>query len=196
MLKTVVAIFKGLVQTKEALEEIQGESLANSRISVIVRQDYLRQRNFVEEIASEIAYYPVEKNLDPFNAWLVQAPPLDVPNLGLTLAAGPLAGVLAHLPPDAGLAALSGTLEVGSERSEVGMGCRVPSRPIKSGQVQPKPGTQFRLSPTLSSRANTSCRLSALKFPGLRVLSNRSGPKRIRSSLRTGYPTASNILRT
>lgn len=104
MLKTIISIFKGLAQTKEALEEIQGESLANSRISVAVRQDFLRPRNFVQEIASEIAYYPVEKNLDSFNAWLVQAPPLDIPNLGLTLAAGPLAGALSHLPDGAGLA--------------------------------------------------------------------------------------------
>lgn len=102
MLKTVVGIFKSPIQTKEALEEIQGESLANSKISVVVRQEYLRQGNVKEEIASEIAYYPVEKNLDQFNAWLVQSPPIDVPNLGIVLAAGPIANVLTHLPAGMG----------------------------------------------------------------------------------------------
>ncbi|CAA7602054.1 Hypothetical protein DEACI_2726 [Acididesulfobacillus acetoxydans] len=104
MLRTVVAVFKGPAQTKEALEEIQGESLANSKISLVVRQDFLRQRNFAEEIASELSYRPVEKNLDLFNAWLVQAPPFDIPNLGVTLAAGPIANTLSHLPDGAGLA--------------------------------------------------------------------------------------------
>lgn len=104
MLRTVVAVFKGPVQTKEALEEIQGESLANSRISVVVRKDFLRQRNFYEEIASELAYYPVEKNLDAFNAWLVQASPLNIPNLGEVFAAGPFANVLMRLPKGAGFA--------------------------------------------------------------------------------------------
>ncbi|MDI6812645.1 MAG: hypothetical protein QMC95_10305 [Desulfitobacteriaceae bacterium] len=104
MLRTVVAVFKSPVQTKEAVEEIQGESLANSKISVLVRHEYVRQRNVNEEIASELAYYPVEKNLDAFNAWLVQAPPLNIPDLGDVLAAGPLANVLMRLPKGAGLA--------------------------------------------------------------------------------------------
>ncbi|MHB1652273.1 MAG: hypothetical protein ACYCVD_07310 [Desulfitobacteriaceae bacterium] len=104
MLRTIVALFKGSVQTKEAVEEIQGESLANSKISVLIRQEFLKQRNVTEEIASEIAYYPVEKNLDLFNAWLVQSPPIEVFNLGQVLAAGPLANVLTHLPAGNGLA--------------------------------------------------------------------------------------------
>lgn len=103
MLRTIVAIFKSPIQTKEAVEEIQGESLANSRISIVVRQEYLRKNNVQEEIASELSYYPVEKNLDNFNAWLVQAPPFHLENLGQVLAAGPLAQVLISLPQGAGL---------------------------------------------------------------------------------------------
>lgn len=103
MLRTIVAVFKSPVQTKEALEEIQGESLANSRISLVVRHEYLHQSNVKEEIASELAYYPTEKNLDAFNSWLVQAPPLNIPNLGEVLAAGPFANVLMRLPKGAGL---------------------------------------------------------------------------------------------
>jgi len=41
MRKTAIAIFKGPQQTKEAIEEIQGESLANSKISVIVRSEFI-----------------------------------------------------------------------------------------------------------------------------------------------------------
>ena len=103
MLNTVVAIFKGPQQTKEAIEEIQGESLANSRISVIVRSEYIHQGEFKEEIANELAYYPSEINLDKFNAWLVQAPPFTVPNLGEVAVAGPLATQLMHQPQSRGL---------------------------------------------------------------------------------------------
>ena len=103
MRKTVLAIFKGPQQTKEAVEEIQGESLANSKISVIVRIDYLHQGEFREEIANELAYYPSEINLDKFNAWLVQAAPFIVPNLGEVAAAGPLASELMHQPQGRGL---------------------------------------------------------------------------------------------
>jgi hypothetical protein len=103
MRKTAIAIFKGPQQTKEVLEEIQGESLANSKISVIVRKEYLHQGEFREEIANELAYYPSEINLDKFNAWLVQAPPMNIPNLGEVVAAGPLAGILMHQAEGYGL---------------------------------------------------------------------------------------------
>ena len=103
MRKTAIAIFKGPQQTKEAIEEIQGESLANSRISVMVRIEYLHQGEFHEEIANELAYYPSEINLDKFNAWLVQAPPFIVPNLGEVVVAGPLASQLMHQPQGRGL---------------------------------------------------------------------------------------------
>lgn len=104
MLRTVVAIFKGPQQTKEAVEEIQGESLANSKISVVVRKEYIHQGSFREEIADELAYAPSEINLDRFNAWLVQAPPMDIPNLGEVVVAGPLANDLLHRPHGQGLA--------------------------------------------------------------------------------------------
>ena len=103
MRKTVIALFKGPQQTKEAIEEIQGESLANSKISVIVRAEFIHQGEFHEEIANELAYYPSEINLDKFNAWLVQAPPFVVPNLGEVVVAGPLAGELMHQPQGRGL---------------------------------------------------------------------------------------------
>ncbi|TGE34300.1 hypothetical protein [Desulfosporosinus sp. Sb-LF] len=103
MQKTAIAIFKGPQQTKEAIEEIQGESLANSKISVIVRSEYIHQGDFHEEIANELAYYPSEINLDKFNAWLVQAPPFVVQNLGQVVVAGPLASQLMHLPQGSGL---------------------------------------------------------------------------------------------
>lgn len=103
MLKTAIAIFKGPQQTKEAIEEIQEESLANSKISVIVRSEFLHQGNFREEIAHELAYYPTELNLDKFNAWLVQAPPFVVPDLGEVVVAGPLASQLMHPPGNRGL---------------------------------------------------------------------------------------------
>ncbi|EGW40729.1 hypothetical protein [Desulfosporosinus sp. OT] len=103
MRKTAIAIFKGPQQTKEAIEEIQGESLANSKISVMVRVEYIHQGEFREEIANELAYYPSEINLDKFNAWLVQAPPFNVPNLGEVVVAGPLASQLMHQPQDRGL---------------------------------------------------------------------------------------------
>lgn len=103
MLRSVTAIFKGPQQTKEAVEEIQGESLANSKISVLVRSEYLHQGSFREEIANELAYYPVETNLDKFNAWLVQSSPIQVPNLGEVIAAGPLANDLLHHPKGHGL---------------------------------------------------------------------------------------------
>ncbi|HWQ41256.1 MAG TPA: hypothetical protein VN456_04390 [Desulfosporosinus sp.] len=103
MRKTVIAIFKGPQQTKEAIEEIQGESLANSKLSVIVRAEFIHQGEFREEIANELAYYPSEINLDKFNAWLVQAPPFVVPNLGEVVVAGPLAGQLMHQPQGRGL---------------------------------------------------------------------------------------------
>ncbi len=98
MSRAVVAIFKGPQQTKEAIEEIQGESLANSKISVVVRSEYLHQGSFHEEIADELAFMPPEINLDKFNAWLVQAPPIQVPNLGEVVVAGPLAYDLLHRP--------------------------------------------------------------------------------------------------
>lgn len=101
--RSVLAIFKGPQQTKEAVEEIQGESLANSYISVIVRSEYLHQGSFNEEIANELAYHPAEINLDRFNAWLVQSPPIDVPNLGNCVVAGPLANDLLHRPHGQGL---------------------------------------------------------------------------------------------
>jgi len=103
MRKTAIAIFKGPQQTKEAIEEIQGESLANSQISVIVRSEFIHQGEFREEIANELAYYPSEINLDKFNAWLVQAPPFNVPNLGEVAVAGPLASQLMHQPQGRGL---------------------------------------------------------------------------------------------
>ncbi|HBW35527.1 hypothetical protein [Desulfosporosinus sp. BICA1-9] len=103
MLKTAIAIFKGPQQTKEAIEEIQGESLANSKISVIVRSEYIHQGEFREEIANELAYYPSEINLDKFNAWLVQAPPFVVSDLGEVVVAGPLASQLMHQPQSRGL---------------------------------------------------------------------------------------------
>jgi len=101
MLKTIVGLFKGPQQTKEAIEEIQGESLANSRISVVVRSDYIHQGDFTEEIATEL-FIPAEKNLDRFNAWLVQAPPLNVPDLGEIVVAGPLARQLMKQPQGQG----------------------------------------------------------------------------------------------
>lgn len=103
MRKTAIAIFKGPQQTKEAIEEIQGESLANSRISVIVRSEFIHQGEFREEIANELAYYPSEINLDKFNAWLVQVAPFNVPNLGEVVVAGPLANQLLHQPQGRGL---------------------------------------------------------------------------------------------
>ena len=103
MLRTVLAVFKGPQQTKEAIEEIQGESLANSKISVIVRTEYIHQGSFLEELANELAYRPPEVNLDRFNAWLVQAPPIRVPNLGEVVVAGPLANDLILRPKGQGL---------------------------------------------------------------------------------------------
>lgn len=104
MLKTAVAIFKGQQQTKEAIEEIQGESLANSKVSVMVRTEYFHQGQSREEIANELAYYPSETNYDKYHTWLVQAPPFFVPNLGEVVVAGPLASELMHQPPSRGLA--------------------------------------------------------------------------------------------
>jgi len=103
MRKTAIAIFKGPHQTKEAIEEIQGESLANSKISVIVRSEFIHQGEFREEIVNELAYYPSEINLDKFNAWLVQLAPFNVPNLGEVVVAGPLANQLLHQPQGRGL---------------------------------------------------------------------------------------------
>jgi len=103
MRKTAIAIFKGPQQTKEAIEEIQGESLANSKISVIVRSEFIHQGEFQEEIANELAYYPNEINLDIFNAWLIQVAPFNVPNLGEVVVAGPLAHQLTHQPQGHGL---------------------------------------------------------------------------------------------
>ena len=103
MQRTVTAIFKGPQQTKEAVEEIQGESLANSKISVLVRTEYIHQGSLQEELAAEITYYPPEINLDRFNSWLVQAPPMHVPNLGEVVAAGPLANELMKRPHGEGL---------------------------------------------------------------------------------------------
>ncbi|KUO70437.1 MAG: hypothetical protein APF81_08300 [Desulfosporosinus sp. BRH_c37] len=103
MRKTAIAIFKGPQQTKEAIEEIQGESLANSKISVIVRSEFIHQGEFREEIANELAYYPSEINLDKFNAWLVQVAPFNVLNLGEVVVAGPLAHQLLHQPQGRGL---------------------------------------------------------------------------------------------
>lgn len=103
MRKTAIAIFKGPQQTKEAIEEIQGESLANSKISVIVRSEFIHQGEFREEIANELAYYPSEINLDKFNAWLIQVAPFNIPNLGEVIVAGPLAHQLMHQPKGRGL---------------------------------------------------------------------------------------------
>jgi hypothetical protein len=96
MLNTVIAIFKGSQQAQSAIEEIREGSLANSKISLMVLTEFLQQGESSEEIASELAYSPRELNLDQFNAWLVQAPPIDVPNLGEVLVAGPLASELMH----------------------------------------------------------------------------------------------------
>jgi len=117
MLRTVLAVFKGPHQTKEAIEEIQGESLANSYISVIVRAEYLQQRNFHEEIANELSYVPTEINLDRFNAWLVQAPPMDIPNIGKCVVAGPLANELLHNQEGKGLADALLTYGLSEERA-------------------------------------------------------------------------------
>jgi hypothetical protein len=104
MRSTAIAIFKGPQQTKEVIDKILGESLANSKVSVIVRTEYIHQGEFHEEIANELAYYPSEINLDKFNTWLVQAPPIDVPNLGQVVVAGPLASQLMHQSQGKGLA--------------------------------------------------------------------------------------------
>jgi len=103
MSKTAVAIFKGSQQMKDAIEEIQEGSLANSKISVVVRSEFMHQGEFREEIANELTYSPSEINLDTFNAWLVQSPPFNVPNLGEVVVAGPLANELMHQAHGRGL---------------------------------------------------------------------------------------------
>lgn len=103
MKKTAIAIFKGLQQTTKALEEIQGVSLANSKISVVVLHEFYHKGESREEIASELAYSPSEVYQDKFNAWFVQAPPFMVPNLGEVSAVGPLASELMHQPKGRGL---------------------------------------------------------------------------------------------
>ena len=103
MSKTAVAIFKGSQQMKGAIQEIQGGSLANSKISVMIRSQFLHQGEFREEIANELAYHPNDVSADIFNAWLVQAPPFDVPNLGEVVVAGPLANKFLHQDQGHGL---------------------------------------------------------------------------------------------
>ena len=106
MSRTVIAIFKGPQQTKDAIEEIREGSLANSKISVMIRSEFIQKGEFQEEIANELAYNPSETNLDKFNAWLVQAPPFDVPDLGEVMVAGPLASELMHQAQGSGLVAV------------------------------------------------------------------------------------------
>ena len=103
MNKTAIAIFKGSQQMKGAIQEIQGGSLANSKISVIIRSQFIHQGEFREEIANEMAYHPNDVSSDIFNSWLVQAPPFEIPNLGEVVVAGPLANELMHQPQGQGL---------------------------------------------------------------------------------------------
>jgi len=103
MSKTAIAIFKGSQQMKGAIQEIQGGSLANSKISVMIRSQFIHQGEFREEIANELAYHPNDVSSDIFNAWLVQAPPFDVLNLGEVVVAGPLANELMHQAQGRGL---------------------------------------------------------------------------------------------
>lgn len=103
MLHTAVAIFKAPQQTKEAIEEIQGENLVNSKVSVMVLSQYFHQGQYREEIASELAYYSDETNFDKYHTWLVQSSPFVVPNLGEVVVAGPLANQLMHHPHGRGL---------------------------------------------------------------------------------------------
>lgn len=118
MYRSVIAVFKSSQQTKEAIEEIQGESLANSCISVVVRTEYIHQGSFKEEIATELAYAPTEINLDQFNAWLIQTPPINVPDLGEVVAAGPLGNELLHHPKGQGLAEALVTYGLTEERAK------------------------------------------------------------------------------
>ena len=103
MSKTAIAMFKGAQQMKGAIQEIQGGSLANSKISVMIQSKFLHRGEFKEEIANELAYHPNDVSADIFNAWLVQAPPFEVPNLGEVVVAGPLANELMHQPQGQGL---------------------------------------------------------------------------------------------
>lgn len=117
MSRTIIAVFRGPQQVKEAIEEIQGESLANSKISVIVRTDYIHQGSYSEEFANELALAPTEINFDRFNAWLVHSPPITVPNLGECVVAGPLSDELLHGRLGQGLADALHTYGLSPERA-------------------------------------------------------------------------------
>lgn len=96
MRRAVLALFKSLTQSKEAIEELRKESLANSYISVVVPSRSLYTEKFKEEFASELTAFPAEKSLGIFDGYLVQSGPIELPDIGEVLAAGPFAGNLLH----------------------------------------------------------------------------------------------------
>lgn len=94
MRRAVLAVFKYLAQTKEAIEELRNESLSNNYISVVVPSRSLYGGEYKEEFAAELTAFPPEKSLAIFDGYLVQSGPVELPNLGEVLAAGPFAGTL------------------------------------------------------------------------------------------------------
>lgn len=117
MARTIIAVFKGPQQVKEAIEEIQGESLANSKISLIVRTDYLHQGSFGEEYANELTVGPTEMDFEQFSGWLIHSPPTNIPDLGKCIIAGPLADELLHGREGQGLADTLITYGLSPERA-------------------------------------------------------------------------------
>ncbi|NMA69386.1 MAG: hypothetical protein GX958_08210 [Desulfitobacterium sp.] len=117
MPRTIIAVFKGPQQVKEAVEEIQGESLANSKISLIVRTDYLHQDSYSEEFANELTIGSTEIDFEHLNGWLIHSPPTYIPNLGECIIAGPLADELLHGRKSQGLADALITYGLSPERA-------------------------------------------------------------------------------
>lgn len=94
MKRTVVGLFKSLHQAERALREIENSGYANSQISLLLRNSPETGRHFNEEYAAEVSADPALGLLHDFDGFLVQANNIEVSELGMVSAGGPLAGAL------------------------------------------------------------------------------------------------------
>ncbi|HEX3014888.1 MAG TPA: hypothetical protein VHQ46_00660 [Desulfobacteria bacterium] len=94
MRRTVIGVYKSLAQAKNTIEAIRVDDLANNGVSVVVLSRTLSSGNYKTEFAQELTRLPAEKMMGIFDGYLVQSGPIELPDLGEIMAAGPFARAL------------------------------------------------------------------------------------------------------
>ncbi len=92
MKRTIVGLFKSRTQAERALREIETSGYASSEISLVMPNISTREMN--SEYSEEISGVPEVGMMHDFDSFLVQAPVIELPQIGHVTAAGPLSGIL------------------------------------------------------------------------------------------------------